>query len=285
MKLKEIIYLLGFKPKPKTFGCEIKVFDLPKDGPVQYAQWLHPSETKKTVSQESVDELRRYLDPGDIAIDIGAHTGDTTIPIAIAVGKSGCVLALEPNKYVFPVLKKNSELNPDKTNIIPLMFAATPTGGTFEFEYSDSGFCNGGLHEGISKWRHGHAFKLEVEGRNLQSFLDKAYPDLVSKIRYVKVDAEGYDCTIIQSIANLISRYKPYIKAEVFKKTNHAQRRTLYDTILIHGYDIHKVDSDSSYLGELIGEEDMTRWDHFDIFCVPRESRDGAVARQHGKSF
>lgn len=268
--------MFGFRPKPMTYKYEINEFDLPKDGLIQYAQWLHPRETKKPVSQESVDELRRYLAPGDVAIDIGAHSGDTAIPMAIAVGKSGCVFALEPNKYVFPVLKKNSEMNLDKTNIVPLMFAATPTDSTFEFEYSDSGFCNGGRHEGISKWRHGHAFKLGVEGRNLQSFLDKAYPDFASRIRYIKVDTEGYDCTILQSLSSLISRCKPYIKAEVFKKTDHAQRRKLYGTIMAHGYDIHKVDSDFNYLGELIREEDLTRWPHFDIFCVPREPRDSS---------
>ena len=79
-----------------------------------YAQWLHPRETGKRISQESVDELRRFLSPGDVAIDIGAHTGDSTIPIALAVGKTGCVLALEPNKYVFPVLERTPSSIPRK---------------------------------------------------------------------------------------------------------------------------------------------------------------------------
>ena len=34
---------------------------------------------------------------------IGAHIGDTTLPIALAAGKKGFVLALEPNPYVFHV--------------------------------------------------------------------------------------------------------------------------------------------------------------------------------------
>ena len=112
-----------------------------------------------------------FFSPGDVAIDIGAHSGDSTIPIALAVGKLGCVLALEPNRYVFAVLKKNSELNTAKTHIIPLMFAATPEDAEMEFQYSDSGFCNGGRFQGMSRWIHGHAFRLKVQGRNLHAFL------------------------------------------------------------------------------------------------------------------
>jgi len=62
-------------------------------------------------------------------------------------------------------LKKNAELNAATTNIIPLMFAATPEDAEMEFQYSDSGYCNGGRFEGMSKWLHGHAFKLGVQGK------------------------------------------------------------------------------------------------------------------------
>jgi len=67
------------------------------------------------------------------------------------------------------------------------MFAATPEDGQFAFEYSDSGFCNGGRHEGISKWRHGHAFPLTVQGRNLPSYLSDQHPQLLPKLAYIKV--------------------------------------------------------------------------------------------------
>src|SRR5436190_2005868 len=121
--------------------------------------------------QAAVDQLRRFLRPGDVAIDIGAHTGDTTLPIALAVGATGRVLGLEPNPYVFPVLECNASLNPAKTSILPLNFAAMRTDGFYEFQYGEEGYCNGGFHEGMSKWLHGSAFKVRVEGRNVQAFL------------------------------------------------------------------------------------------------------------------
>jgi FkbM family methyltransferase len=272
VKLKELPYLFGLQPGPKTYAHKLKRFDLPNDGIIEYAQWLHPHETEKEITQQSVDDLRKFLSPGDVAIDIGAHTGDSTVPIALAVGETGCVFALEPNRYVFPVLKKNAELNTAKTNIIPLMFAAAPEDEQMEFQYSDPGYCNGGRFEGMSKWLHGHAFKLAVQGRNLQSFLKEKYPQVVARIRYIKIDTEGYEPVVLQSLANLISQCKPFLKVEVYGKLNDLQRRSLFRAIAGYGYVIHKIAGDGSYFGEILVEQDLSKWRHFDIFCAPSRS-------------
>lgn len=272
MKAREFANLLGFRSKPQTYGFEVQVFDLPTEGRVEYAQWLHPGESRKAVTQETVDELRRYLKPGDVAIDIGAHSGDSTVPIGLAVGSTGCVLALEPNKFVFPVLEKNSQLNPEKTRIVPLMFAATPEDGEFEFEYSDSGFCNGGRHEGISRWRHAHAFKLRVAGKNLESYLKNQCSQLLPKLSFIKVDAEGYDTRILKTLSSVIAERRPFIKAEVYKHTDQLQREELHQFFAGHRYAVHRVESESCYSGQLLSETDMMKWRHFDIFCTPEGS-------------
>ncbi len=269
MKLKELPYFLGLQPGPKSYGFKLKRFDLPTDGIVEYAQWLHPHETAKEITQQSVDNLRKFLSPGDVAIDIGAHTGDSTVPIALAVGKTGCVIALEPNRYVFPILQKNAELNPSKTNIIPRMFAVTAEDMEMEFQYSDSGYCNGGRFEGMSKWTHGHPFKLAVQGKNLYSLLKEKYAELIPRIRYIKIDTEGYESVVLQSLSDLITRCKPFLKVEVYRKLDNLQRRTLYRSIAEHGYTVHKIAEDGEYFGQILAEQDLSNWRHFDIFCAP----------------
>jgi FkbM family methyltransferase len=269
MKLKEIPYLVGLRPEPRSYPYELRSFELPKDGTVTYAQWLHPRETKKQITQESVEELRKFLAPGDVAIDIGAHTGDSTVPVALAVGPAGCVLALEPNPYVFPVLKKNAELNLTKSKIIPLMFAATAENAELEFRYSDRGFCNGGQFEGISRWVHGHAFTLTVQGRNLQQFLRENYSEIIPRIRYIKMDTEGNDLTVVQSLSTLISQYRPFLRLEVYGRLERLQRRELFRSVVRHGYIVYRIVEGGNYRGELLAEQDLERWRHFDIFCVP----------------
>ena len=271
MKTNGLIYLLGVRPKPRTYGYEVRVLQLPKDGRVEYAQWLHPGETPKTIAQQAVDELRRFLRPDDLALDIGAHTGDSTLPIALAVGASGCVVALEPNPFVFPVLAANAQLNREKTHILPLMFAATPADGEFVFEYSDPGFCNGGRHEGISKWRHGHTFPLAVQGRNLEAYLRTHHAHALPKLTYIKVDAEGYDYTILTTLHRMIAEYKPFIRVEVYRHTNRRQREQLFRFLLMHHYTVYRVEDEGDYQGQVVEMADLMTWRHFDMFCTPKD--------------
>jgi FkbM family methyltransferase len=269
MKLRELIHLLGWRPGPRVYGVEIRRFELPGDGTVEYAQWQHPGETLKEVRQDVVDHLRRFIRPGDVAIDIGAHTGDSTLPVALAAGPAGCVLALEPNPYVFSVLERNAALNLAKTCIVPLNFAATAASGPVTFEYSDAGFCNGGRHEGISRWRHGHAFSLTVRGERLETHLEDHYGHLIGRIRYVKVDAEGYDLSVLESMARLIDGQRPFIRAEVYKLTTAPQRQALFDFLASRGYELRRIVGEANYFGEVLTAGDMTRWRHFDLFAVP----------------
>ena len=108
MKIKSLVSFLGFRGKSQHYSYEIKRFDLAHRGIINYAQWLHPGESQKSMTAEIVDAYCDMLDEGDFCIDIGAHTGDSTLPMALAVGRSGCVLALEPNPYVYHVLEKNA---------------------------------------------------------------------------------------------------------------------------------------------------------------------------------
>jgi len=268
MKLKDLPYLLGFKPKARQYGFETVEINLPDEGKIIMAQWLHPKAGKMDLQQEDIIALRQFLKPGDVAIDIGAYTGDTAIPLALAVGKSGTVLALEPNKYVFPVLKKNADLIREKGNIIPLPFAATPTDCFIDFEYSDPGFCNGGFHEGINKWKHWHAYKLNVEGKNLVRYLQGNYSNLISSIRYIKVDAEGFDCAVLESISEIISRQKPTIRVEVFKHSDLHYRKRLYQFLKSYNYKIYYFAGPPVYKGRLISEDELMNWKHYDILAV-----------------
>src|SRR5579871_1997744 len=127
MKLKEFLYGIKLKPKPaaREYGYTVMDYDFTPEGHVQYAAWDHPKELPKQFDQGYVDVLREFLKPGDFAIDVGAHSGDTTLPMALAVGSSGGVFALEPNPHVYKVLAANAGLNREKARIYPLMFAAT----------------------------------------------------------------------------------------------------------------------------------------------------------------
>ena len=268
MKLRDLPRALGFGSTPREYAHEVVTFNLPAEGEVQIARWLHPGEAAKSVTQASVDALRAFLGEGDVAIDIGAHTGDTTVPMALAAGPTGRVFALEPNPYVFKVLAANALLNRSKTHIVPLMFAAMPSDGEFDFEYSDSGYCNGGFHGGISRWKHGHFSKLRVAGRNLHEYLRTEAADLLPRLRYIKVDTEGFDRSVVQSLAGLVASTRPYLRAEIYKHLPDHERRGFHGDLRAMGYRVFKCEEDV-YRGRELGPDDLSQWAHFDIFAVP----------------
>lgn len=255
------------------YGFEVKDFTLPAFGKVQYAQWLHPLEGAKEITSAQIDFFKSLVRKGGLAIDIGAHTGDTTVPMALALGKEGMVLALEPNAYVFKILKKNAELNQQLTHIVPLPFAATDTDGEFTFNYSDASFCNGGFLSEIKDTHHHHSYELKVVGKNLENYLNQNYSAALSNLQLIKVDAEGYDKEIIRTIATTIRKYKPTLLVECYKRLVKSEREELFDVISNLDYDLYYLEgfnTSNKRADTKIARDDMMKHSHFDIVAVPR---------------
>jgi FkbM family methyltransferase len=257
------------------YGTGKKQFNLSGVGPVEYMQWLHPLESPKEITAGNVSFYRRLCREGSFVIDIGAHTGDTTVPMAIAAGKTGLVLALEPNPYVYKVLAANSKLNKQISNIEPVCFAATETDGKFEFNYSDASFCNGGFLSQIKEGEHGHVHTLTVEGKNLQRFLQANYRDRLKSLDLIKVDAEGYDKDILKSIPDIIAEFKPNLLLECYKRLTTDERSELYDVVDGHGYELYRIEGFEGDNKTRILRNQMNDEKHFEIMALHPQRKQG----------
>lgn len=266
MKLREVFYSLGLKPRPKKYGYE--VHEQVIDGKnLRYAQWLHPRAYSGAVLPAEVERLQAFLRPGDVAIDIGAHMGDSTLPMALAVGKSGTVIAFEANSYVFETLSANANLNPHIGKIYAYNLAVTEESRMYEFSYNDPGFMNGGAVEKTRGFRRGDAFRQMVKGIRLTDFLNQNFPELVSKVRYIKIDTEGCDLYILKSISSLLTQVHPVVQTEVMRRTPAEYRFAMYDFLVEHGYKVHHHVSSESQV-EVMEREQMLEGDNFDLFCI-----------------
>lgn len=255
----------------QEYGYLVKKFELEGLGTIEYAQWQHPFEEEKSIISENVSFYRSLTKTGGVIIDIGAHTGDTTVPMALAVGPDGAVLALEPNRYVYKILLKNAALNSKLTNIIPLPYAATEKAGKFEFNYSDASFCNGGFLSQIENNRHHHNYTLEVEGIELESFLFEHHSELLEKLQLIKVDAEGYDKEILKTIPRLIEKYRPAIMAECYKRLNQQEREELFDVITQFNYQLFYIDGfEAGGQQVALQRGDMMQREHFEMLALPQ---------------
>jgi FkbM family methyltransferase len=135
--------------------------------------------------------------PGSTALDIGAHIGSLTLPLARLVGPGGVVYAFEPQKKIYRELVKNLELNNIK-NVIPLRFAVgaedrvidmTPTVGR-----------DGTMRVGGGGDR--------AEMRTIDSF------DF-SNVSMMKIDVEGYELPVLKGAQRTIRMWHPAILIEI----------------------------------------------------------------------
>jgi FkbM family methyltransferase len=249
----------------QNFGYRIDSFQLKDEGKVDYANWLNPLLQPKKVTQEEVDFFKSIIRKDSLVIDIGANTGDLTVPIALATGNKGMVLALDPNTQVFAVLAANAKLNKDKTNIVPLQFAATETDGEFYFASSEATFSNGGLINDTNDSAHGK-FKLKdkVRGMHLETYLRKHFAEWIPNISFIKVDTEGNDLSVLKTVENIIADYKPSVVAEIFPTLTKQERDDMFHFFSEKGYTIY----DLSHL-DFIGGINRVLVKHADEMAAP----------------
>lgn len=69
-------------------------------------------------------------------------------------------------------------------------------------------------------------------------------------LRFIKIDTEGYDLVIIKNLVDIIKKYRPVIKTEVWKKTSNGYRQDLLKFFNDIHYDVYKFygDTNDGYL-------------------------------------
>ena len=222
----------------REYATRTDVFTLSQEGRVEFKNWDNPLVRPFEIKQGMVDFFKQFIRPGDLAIDIGANIGDTTVPMALAAGPEGTTLGFDPNPFVFKILLQNASLNRDKTNIHAHPFAITVEEEEFYFISSEASFANGGISKTKESIHGKYIQPGKIKGVNLKKFLEQQYPDQLKKLSFIKIDTEGYDKEIIRSISDLIDASRPVLIAEVFKKSSPQEKGELFDLIHGHHYDL-----------------------------------------------
>ncbi|MCC6493905.1 MAG: FkbM family methyltransferase [Pirellulales bacterium] len=258
-------------PSAEQWGYDVYDLRLPADGVIQFAKLRRQHDRTPPITQADVDGLRRFIRPGDMALDIGARCGDAAVAMALAAGADGLVVALEPNPYVFSVLRRNASLNPGRVRIAPFCFAPAETDGAFVFQYGDPSCCPGGS-PARRRWNPlRRKYPLTVLGRNLLEFIRNDCAAWVSKLSFIKVDAAGADQAILKSILPILRETRPVIRVEVFRRLSTSDRHALFDLLIGNGYALFRYEGATAPQGREIDRRRMTAEKHIDILALPRQ--------------
>ena len=256
----------------KEYSYTVSSYPLSKDAAVEVANWDNPLVGKIDLRQPTVDFYSKFIKKGDLAIDIGANVGDTTLPMGLAAGKEGLVLAFDPNPVVFKILEKNASLNRERSNIVPLNFAISVQEEEFYFISSEASFANGAISPSRES-RHGKfVYPQKIKGINLEQLLESNYSEWINKLAFIKVDTEGYDKEILKSISALIGKCKPVILAESMGENTNEEKMELYDVIDRHGYETYYFEDfdTGAATKRLTNRKQMTDWkDTMNLYAIP----------------
>jgi len=252
----------------QEFGYEQKSYNLEGYGLIEYAQWLNPFAYSMIADENKIEFIKQFIKPGDFVLDIGANIGSTASIMGLCAGPEGTVLALEPNPQSFKVLKVNSTLNSDKLKIIPLRCAATVEDGEFYYNSIEATFNNGSISKSKGEGFGKYELEEKINGINLNNLLRRDYANLLESLSCIKVDTEGLDYEILQTLEEIIAEYKPTVIFEVFKTVKKEDRYSLFELFNQHGYDLYKYeDFNIDQQVKKLVKGDMNKWRHFDVYA------------------
>ena len=149
--------------------------------------------------------VERLLRPGDVFVDLGAHVGYYTILAADLVGTDGHVFAFEPSPTRYRELVANVQRSA-RTNVSAFERAAGSGDGTATL-YDAPRPNTGASTLSTGAFAHPVVGRAEdfrpvtVEVVAAESVLP---PDVLPRVRVVKVDVEGYESEAIRGIEQVL---------------------------------------------------------------------------------
>jgi FkbM family methyltransferase len=144
--------------------------------------------------------------PGDTVIDVGANIGLFTVPLALAAGSGGSVVAIEPLPNNVRRLRANLSRNGlDAVRVVEAAVGKADGRATLHTA-GDPAF--GSLREIVKHTRSGD---LDVELRSLDSLWGELGRPAVA---LVKIDVEGAELDVLDGAQDLLTAARPALLVE-----------------------------------------------------------------------
>lgn len=199
-----------------------------------------------TWGEPELDLIPLAVQPGDVAVDVGANYGIYAFHLSKAVGRAGRVWAFEPVPFTFETLKLVARFLRFR-NVELVQKGCSDRSGTalFEVPLQTSGAMSAGQahlsgrnndREGRSRHVPGVAMKtVQCELVALDDFLPPGID-----VSFLKLDIEGAELLALRGATRLIERCRPTIVCEInpwFLDGFGIPLRDLWDFLETRGYE------------------------------------------------
>jgi FkbM family methyltransferase len=157
--------------------------------------------------------IRRWVRPDSVVLDIGANIGAHTLELARQVGSRGKVFAFEPTFFAHSKLVQNLALNPGLGAIVKseqLMLASCDNREVAFQIYSSWPLVRAdSLHPN-------HLGRLQpTDGARTLSLDTYLRQSGVSRVDFMKLDVDGYECEVLEGARHCLGTFRPMILMEL----------------------------------------------------------------------
>jgi len=159
---------------------------------------------------DAVQLLRNLLQPGDAAIDVGAHIGFFTIEMAEMVGPTGRVYAFEALDANADLLERSIAENHFTGRVVFRRAAVGAASGTATITFPIETLNTGGaylLRDGVAPLHGNRTRDVPL------SALDDLHLD--QPVRMIKLDVEGAEPQVIRGAVRVLREHRPVILSEL----------------------------------------------------------------------
>ena len=147
------------------------------------------------------ESIQRLLDPGGLAVDVGANVGYVTNLMATRLGAAGRVITYEPQPVVFELLERNVghwNEDPSIAQVEAHRLALSNKAGSGQL----TGVGEINTHTGLASLREeaasGEPDDLEVELAKLDDLLAD------HELQLLKIDVEGHEEAVLEGARHLL---------------------------------------------------------------------------------
>lgn len=153
------------------------------------------------------DKLSGLVQPGMVVLDVGANLGYHTALFSHLVGRSGRVIAVEPDPSSFSLLQENISLNRIE-NATAVQCAVGAASGWANLWLSETNFaCNSLVPTAVPNSRKAARTRVVTVDELLGDAVD-------ARIDLIKIDCEGSEGDVLAGAVETVRRHSPKLWLE-----------------------------------------------------------------------
>jgi FkbM family methyltransferase len=149
----------------------------------------------------------RAVQPGDVALDIGANLGLVSLRMSAQVGPQGIVHAFEPQPRLQRYLRQTLEMN-DPCNIKLHPIALGTETATLEMAVPGHNAGAATLNQAQEKSQRPGVEMIAVQVRALSDYAEEIG---LTRVDFIKIDVEGFEANVIRGGIDLLRAARPRV--------------------------------------------------------------------------